>query len=78
MRACEHESGLKVVLSKAERKLLEDLDKGKLDHYSHQYRKLLKHRISKKHKLPTRGPADQQTTCQAARTLGADISKMGK
>lgn len=41
------------MLSKAERKFLEDLDRGKMEHYSYQYRKLLKHRILKKHKSLT-------------------------
>jgi hypothetical protein len=41
---------MKVVLSKAERKFLEDLEQGKIEQYSYEYRKLLKHRILKKHK----------------------------
>jgi hypothetical protein len=44
---------MKVVLSKAERKFLEDLESGNLDEYSYEYRKLLKHRILKKHKSLT-------------------------
>jgi hypothetical protein len=42
-----------LVLSNAERKFLEDLEKGNLKEYSYQYRKLLKHRIIKKHRLLT-------------------------
>jgi len=45
--------GKKAVLSKAERKFLEDLEKGKLEGYSYQYKMLLKHRILKKHKSLT-------------------------
>ena len=41
------------MLSKAERQFLEDLERGKMDYYSYQYRKLLKHRILKKHKSLT-------------------------
>ena len=44
---------MKVVLSKAERKFLEDLDRGNIKNYSYEYRKLLKHRILKKQKALT-------------------------
>jgi hypothetical protein len=44
---------MKTVLSKAERKFLQDLEKGSLEQYSYEYRKLLKHRILKKHKTLT-------------------------
>jgi hypothetical protein len=44
---------LKAVLSKAERKFLDDLEAGNMEQYSYQYRKLLKHRILKKHKSLT-------------------------
>jgi hypothetical protein len=39
-----------VVLSKKERQFLEDLQRGRLEGYSYQYKKLLKHRILKKHR----------------------------
>lgn len=41
------------MLSKAERQFLEDLEKGDIEKYSYQYRKLLKHRILKKQKSLT-------------------------
>lgn len=44
---------MNVVLSKAERKFLEDLDKDDISKYSYQYRQVLKHRIMKKHKSLT-------------------------
>jgi hypothetical protein len=42
-----------IVLSNAERQFLKDLDNGKINHYSYEYKKLLKHRILKKHKMLT-------------------------
>lgn len=42
-----------MVLSKAERQFLEDLEKNNLSKYSYQYRKLLKHRILRKQKTLT-------------------------
>ena len=43
----------RVVLSKAELKFLEDLKKGKTDHYDRTYLRTLKHRVLKKHKQLT-------------------------
>jgi hypothetical protein len=44
---------MKHVLSDAERKFLTDLEKGNIDRYPPGYRKVLKHRILKKHKSLT-------------------------
>jgi hypothetical protein len=41
------------VLSNAERKFLHDLEKGEIAKYSDVYRRILKHRILKKHKALT-------------------------
>lgn len=49
----ELDYSMKRVLSEAERKFLLDLEKGQISGYSAEYRKVLKHRILKKHKALT-------------------------
>lgn len=44
---------MKQVLSEAERKFLQDLEKGDVSKYPVGYRKVLKHRILKKHQALT-------------------------
>jgi hypothetical protein len=41
---------MRLLLSKAERTFLENLIKGKIDHYSYHYKKILKKRILDKRK----------------------------